>query len=121
MLHGAWIEREAPLARCPLNACRRGGACRHTTDQDPCRRLHETKDALRIKLANKFARRAKAARRRDPEGRNSAAPGTPEFERRLKLIYETVRAADQANSAREMAEIAARKKQRKKPASAEGA
>lgn len=118
MLHGAWIEREAPLARCPLNACNRSGACRHPTDQDPCRRLYETKEAMRLALARKLAGLARAARRRDPEVRNYAAPGTPEFERRLKLIYEAVRAADAAHCAAEAAE---RRRAKKKPASAQGA
>ena len=110
MLHPAWIEREAPLPRCPLARCRRSATCHHSTDDNPCRRLHETKDAMRMALAAKLRRLCKEAEARDPEGKNYAPPGSPEQLRRIKIIYDMVRAADEANSANEMAKLAARKK-----------
>lgn len=114
MLHRAWIAREAPLARCPLSACRRSQTCRHDTDADPCRRLHQTQDAMRYELARKLQRWTAAVKRRDPEGKNFAAEGSPEFERRIKILYDGLRAADRAHSA---AEMAARKPAKaKKPA-----
>ena len=120
MLHPNWIEREAPLPRCPLPRCRRSATCHFPTDANPCRRLHQTKDEMRNALAEKLERMANEAAARDPEGKHFAPEGSPEQLRRLKMIYDMVRAADQANSAREMAEIAARKKAMKtqKPASA---
>ena len=58
MLNRAWMEREAPLARCPLPACRRSGTCRHNTPTDPCRRTHQTRDALYNSIADKLDRMA---------------------------------------------------------------
>lgn len=113
MLHPAWVAREAPLARCPLGACRRSHTCRHPGDADPCRRLHETKEAMRSTLADKLENMAAQARRRDPHGMNFAAEGTPEFEERMKFLYESVRAADEANCAAQKA--AAQAQKNKKP------
>lgn len=118
MLHPNWIEREAPLPRCPLARCRRSATCHHATDEDPCRRLHQTKDEMRNTLARKLEKLTAEAVARDPEGKNAVPEGSPEHERRYKLLYDLLRARDEANSATEMAEIAARKaaKKRKKPA-----
>jgi hypothetical protein len=114
MLNPAWVERESPLDRCPLKSCQRDGVCRHATDRDPCRRLHETKDAMRYTLAKKLEAMTKEARRRDPEGRNYAAPGTPEHERRMKALKEALYEADAAHCKRVMAaERAAAKAARK--------
>jgi hypothetical protein len=108
MLNRAWVEREAPLARCPLNSCRRTGTCTHSTETDPCRRLHETRDALYIRLAGKLRRMAAEAERRDPEGKNFAAEGTPEFERRLRFLYDDLRDSENEDYARKLREAAAR-------------
>jgi hypothetical protein len=70
---------------------------------------------MRSALADRLEHMAAQARRRDPHGTNFAAEGTPEFEQRMKFVYESVRAADEANSAAQMAAARARKK--KKPAS----
>ena len=122
MLNRAWVEREEPLPHCPLPACRRSGTCQHPTENDPCRRLHETREAFYTALARKIDRiRAEIIASRPP-GKvvKVAEPGTPLFERRHKALYDMFRAADQAHSARDMAERAAKGKQRQnqKPASA---
>ena len=103
MLHPAWIEREAPLAACPLRSCRRDGVCRHSTDRDPCRRLHETKDAARYKLAAKLEAFAREAELRDPEGKNRVPEGSPEQQRRLAFLKKLFDEADAAEYAREKA------------------
>ena len=122
MLNRAWVEREEPLPHCPLPACRRSGTCRHPTDQDPCRRLHETREAFYRALAHKLDRLKKEIIARRPPGVvvKVAKPGTPLFERRHKALYDMLRATDQANSARQKAERAAKEKlgQSEKPASA---
>lgn len=117
MLHPAWIEREAPLAACPLRSCRRDGVCRHASDRDPCRRLHQTKDEMRYELAAKLERIAAEIIASRPPGMvyEPTPPGTPAFERKLKFLYDSLRAADQAESARQMAE-AKRTKPAGKPA-----
>lgn len=109
MLNRAWMEREAPLARCPLPACRRSGTCHHSTDQDPCRRLHETRSQAYNKLAMKLERMAKEAAAADPEGKHRAEPGTPEFEQRLKILYDALRERDRAESGAELAKQGKRK------------
>ena len=123
MLHPRWIEREAPLPRCPLARCRRSATCHHSTDDDPCRRLHQTKDEMRNELARYLARLTAEAAARDPQGKNYAPPGSPEQLRRLKLIYDTLRERDAAYCAQQAAERAAREKalKKQKPASAGGA
>lgn len=127
MLNRAWVEREEPLPHCPLPACRRGGTCRHPTDEDPCRRLHMTRDACYWALAHKIERLQMEMIAKRPPGKvvKVARPGTPLFERRMKFLYDSLRAADQANSAKEMAALEARRKQREAetntPASADGA
>jgi hypothetical protein len=103
MLHPSWIEREAPLDACPLRACRRDGVCRHPTDKNPCRRLHEKTDAMRYRLAMKLQAMTEEAKRLDPEGRNRVEPGSEEFERRLKAIKKMLHARDAAEVARKMA------------------
>ena len=122
MLHPNWIEREAPLPRCPLARCRRSATCHFPTDANPCRRLHETKDEMRDKLSEKLERICAEAVARDPEGKNYAPPGSPEQLRRLKLIYDTLRARDAAYCAQQAAERAAREKalKKQKPARAGG-
>jgi hypothetical protein len=107
MLNAAWIEREAPLAVCPLIACRRDGRCRHSTDRDPCRRLHETKDEARYALAAKLEAFAREAERRDPEGKNRVPEGSPEQERRLHFLKDLLHQADADECAREKAAAAA--------------
>ena len=114
MLHPAWIEREAPLPRCPLARCRRSATCHHSTDDDPCRRRHQTKDEMRTELARYLDKLSAEATARDPEGRNFAPEGSPEQLRRLKLLYDLLRARDEAHCAAKMAEIAARRKAQKK-------
>ncbi len=123
MPNSAWIEREERLPRCPLPRCRRAGTCLHPDDKDPCRRLYVTRDAFYRALARKIDRLREEVLARRPPGMvvEVAEPGSPEFERRMKFLYDLLRAADQADSKREMAEIAARKKQGEKPASAGGA
>ena len=54
MLHPAWIEREAPLARCPRKDCRRSHRCRRPEGRLPCQRSHETKEVFRYNLARKL-------------------------------------------------------------------
>lgn len=96
MLNAAWIEREAPLARCPLKSCRRDNTCRHSTDRDPCRRLHETKDAMRIKLAAKIDAFTAEIIRKNPDRVRHPA-GSPEQQRRLHAFHELLREADEAD------------------------
>ena len=122
MLHPNWIERGAPLPRCPLARCRRSATCHFPTDDNPCRRLHQTKDEMRVELARYLEKLTAEAVARDPEGKNAVPPGSPEHERRYKLLYDLLRARDEANSATEMAEIAARKvaQKKQKPARAGG-
>ena len=103
MLNPAWVEREDTLGICPLAACRRSRTCHHATEQDPCRRLHETRDEFYGRIAGKIDVLLAEARIRDPEGRNRVPEGSPEFERRLKHLYDMLRAADIAMTAREMA------------------
>jgi hypothetical protein len=103
MLNPNWVEREEPLAMCPLAACRRNGICHHTTDRSPCRRLHEPRDDVYDRISAKIDVLLAEARIRDPEGRNRVPEGSPEFELRLKHLYDMVRAADIAQTAREMA------------------
>jgi len=110
----AWVERP-PLERCPLVPCRRSGTCRHNTPTDPCRRTHQTRDALYNSIADKLDRMTAEARRRDPEGRNFAPEGSPEFERRLSALYRAFRQWDEENSAARKAEGAAGRA-REKPA-----
>lgn len=99
-----WMERERPLARCPVLRCRRSGQCLHAlSGTKPCRRTHLTGDEARHELADKLDRMTAELRSRPGWEKNYAAPGTPEFEMRLKMIYDMLRAADQENSAREMA------------------
>ena len=66
--------------------------------------------------ADKLEKMVAEARRRDPEGRNVAPQGSPEFERRHAALYRALRERDQANSANEMAELAQKRAARKKPA-----
>ena len=113
MLHPSWIEREAPLDACPIKACRRDGVCRHNSDTDPCRRLHEKTDAMRDRLARKLEAWTREAQRLDPEGKNRVEPGSYEHEMRLKYLKDLLHARDAAHTAERMkAERAARKKQR---------
>ena len=102
----ASVRREAPLAVCPLPACRRSGTCRFGTEADPCRRLYETQGHFYTQLARKIERLQREALARRPAGVTVAfAPeGTPEFEERLKHLYEGLRARDEAQSAGEMPE-----------------
>ncbi len=122
MLNRAWVEREEPLPHCPLPACRRSGTCQHPTEKDPCRRLHETREAFYTALARKIDRIRHEIIASRPPGKvvKVAEPGTPLFERRDKALYDMFRAADQAHSAKDMAERAAKERQAKKqkPASA---
>ena len=122
MLNRAWVEREEPLPHCPLPACRRSGTYQHPIENDPCRRLHETREAFYTALARKIDRIRHEIIASRPPGKvvKVAEPGTPLFERRHKALYDMFRAADQAHSARDMAERAARGKQRQyqKPSSA---
>ncbi len=113
-------RNHSPIARCPPAAAAAPG--QHPTEKDPCRRLHETREAFYTALARKIDRiRAEIIASRPP-GKvvKVAEPGTPLFERRHKALYDMLRAADQAHSAKDMAERAARGKQRQnqKPASA---
>ena len=114
MLHPNWIERGAPLPRCPLARCRRSATCHFPTDDNPCRRLHQTKDEMRVELARYLDKLTAEAVARDPEGKNAVPPGSPEHERRYKLLYDLLRARDEANSATEMAELAAKRNAMKK-------
>lgn len=105
MLHPAWIAREAPLAQCPLAACRRSKQCRHSTDNDPCRRLHETMNAARNELAVKLERMKRDMLAKQPPGVSHYAPeGSPEFERRMKRLYDWLRIADKEGNERLKAE-----------------
>ena len=101
MLHPDWIERDDPPARCPLPACRRSGTCHHSTDQDPCRRLHQSRDECRNALAARIERLTRAQRAKPGWQQNVAEEGSPEFERRMKILYDLLRAADEAGSARQ--------------------
>lgn len=94
----AWVERP-PLQRCPLAPCRRSGTCCHNTPTDPCRRTHQTRDAFYNAIAEKIERMTAEARRRDPVGKNFAAEGSPEFERRYTALYRAFRERDEASSA----------------------
>jgi len=116
MLNPAWVEREEPLPHCPLPACRRGGACQHPTEKDPCRRLHETREAFYTALARKIDRIRREIIASRPPGMvvEVAEPGSPLFESRHKALYDMLRAADQAHSAKDMAERATKERQAKK-------
>ena len=103
-LHPAWIEREAPLARCPLGACRRSGICSHQDTPTPCRRTHETKDAARNALADKIERLMAEIIAKNPHNRQVAEPGSLAFENNLKALYDGVRQADEAYCAKLKAE-----------------
>ncbi len=111
MLHPAWIEREEPLEACPLRACRRDGTCRHSTDRDPCRRLHQTQEQMRYELAAKLQRIGAEIIAARPPGMvyEPTPPGTREFELKLKFLYDSLRAADRADTARRMAEARMKK------------
>lgn len=113
-----WHEREVPLARCPLPACRRTQTCRHDSAQDPCRRFHETQIGFYYRIAAKIDRiRAEVIAARPPGTVVPVAEeGTPEFERRYSALYRALRERDQENSAIEMATPAARRAEKKKPA-----
>ena len=102
MLHPAWIEREAPLARCPLKACRRDKTCHHSTGRDPCRRLHETKDEMRYKLARKIEAYTAEIIRKNPD-RVPHPYNSPAQQRQLHAIHEFLREADEADWQREKA------------------
>ena len=96
MLHPAWIERGTPLARCPRKACRRSGVCEKETGPLPCERTHETKDAMRIKLARKFQKWNRQLLRENPELKNQVL--TPyELELKLKYVKELLQARDEAS------------------------
>lgn len=112
----ARFKRDVALTRCPLPACRRSGTCLHNTAEDRCHRFYETQDSLYNRIADKLDWFAAEARLRDPEGRNVVPQGSPEFERRLKFLYDSLRARDEAYSATEMAELAAERAAAKKPA-----
>ena len=119
-----WYERQPPLARCPLFACRRSQTCRHTTKEDPCRRFHMGQDEAYTSWADDLDRRRREmiANRRPGEVVEIAEPGSPLAEERLSLLYRLLRARDQEHSAQLMAERArARKAQKgRKPASTSG-
>jgi hypothetical protein len=114
-----WYEREAPLTRCPLIQCRRSGTCLHSTQEDACRRHFMTQDEFYTKLAFKIDRILKEIIANRPPGKKVkvAEPGTPLFERRLKLLYDSLRARDDAECA---AQLAARRTGTEKPADAPG-
>ena len=107
MLNAAWVEREAPLDKCPLAVCRRQGICRYPTDKNPCRRLYETKDEMREKLAAKLQRLTAEVKARDPEGKNFAPAGSPEHERRLAHLKRMLWQADHDFCMQEKAEAEA--------------
>jgi hypothetical protein len=113
MLNAAWIEREAPLDRCPLAVCRRQGICRYPTDKDPCRRLHETKDEVREQLAATLQRLTAEARARDPEGKNVAPAGSPEHERRLAHLKRVLWQRDHDHCMQQKEEAEARAAKRR--------
>ncbi|WP_374330783.1 hypothetical protein [Aestuariivirga sp.] len=110
-----WVERPA-LERCPLSTCRRSGTCRHNTPADPCRRTHQTRDAMYNSIANTLDRLTAEAKRRDPEGKNFAPEGSPEFERRYSALYRALREREEDASAAGMAERATRRAPKEKPA-----
>lgn len=116
MTKRARYPRSEALARCPLPACRRSQTCRHDSDDDPCHRFFETQDSAYNRLADKLEKMVAEARRRDPEGKNVAPEGSPEFERRHAALYRALRERDQANSANEMAELAQKRAAKRKPA-----
>jgi hypothetical protein len=55
------IERERPLAICPVLACRRSGTCRNHEAGLACHRTHESLDDFRDRLAAKLWRIAVAS------------------------------------------------------------
>ena len=55
------IERERPLAICPLLACRRSGSCRNHQAGLACHRTHESLDQFRDRLAAKLWRIARVS------------------------------------------------------------
>ena len=115
MLNAAWIEREAPLDQCPLAACRRSGICHFPTGRNPCRRLHETTDAVREQLAATLAALTAEARRRDPDGKNWVPDGSPEHERRLKILKQMLWQADHDDWQRQKAEAARARREAGQP------
>jgi hypothetical protein len=115
MLNAAWIEREAPLDQCPLAACRRSKTCHYPTDRNPCRRLHETKEEMRMELAAKLEALTAEARRRDPEGKNWVPDGSPEHERRLKILKQMLWQADHDDWQRQKAEAARARREAGQP------
>lgn len=49
------VERAEPLARCPDLVCVRGQRCRNQGSARPCRKLFETRDEFRLRIAEKLA------------------------------------------------------------------
>lgn len=66
---------------------------------------------MRYKLAAKLDRIAAEIIASRPPGvvYEPTPPGTPAFERKLKFLYDSLRAADRAETARRMAEAATKK------------
>lgn len=95
MLHPAWIEREAPLARCPRNPCRRSGKCMKETGRLPCERTHETKDAVRNRISAKLQKMTAELFRQNPELKNRVVDEY-ELELKLKQLKALLQASDEA-------------------------
>jgi|LauGreDrversion4_2_1035121.scaffolds.fasta_scaffold1317368_2 hypothetical protein len=102
MLHPCWIEREAPLARCPKASCRRSGKCKKETGKLPCERTHETKDAVRYRIAAKLDKMTAELHAKNPELKNRVI-SEYELELKLKSMKALLQASDEAFCASERA------------------
>lgn len=120
MLHPAWIEREAPLARCPRKDCRRSHSCRRPEGYKlPCQRLHETKEFFRWNLARKLERIKKDLLSGNPDGPSQPVDhDSMEFQLKLKSMKEMLHARDKEDWERRKAEAQkARPARRRAPSS----
>jgi hypothetical protein len=113
MHYPGWIEREAPLARCPRKVCRRSGLCARETGKRPCARTHETRDAFNWALARKLAEINEENLRKNPELRNKVHDPY-EVELKMKYLKEMLHARDEADMQERLA--AQRQKQKQKRA-----
>ena len=95
MLHPCWIEREAPLARCPRARCRRSGTCMKETGPLPCERTHETKNAVRNRISAKLKKLTAEMHAENPELKNQVI-SEYELELKLKRLKEMLQASDEA-------------------------
>lgn len=123
--NSVWLERDAPLARCPSPHCRRSGLCARMAvpwkKRLPCRRTHEHQDEMYDRLARKIRRFTSAMihARKPGEPDPAVEPGSPEFEQRYAFLYNLIQARA-AEYAAEAEAAQATKPRQKSKASAKG-